>query len=132
VLSAYIGMLKATYYEVSGSDLDERDGIAAHLIKRRIGARKGRSHDENKRIVVQLVNERFGLSLAYQSEDRSKKTSDDDIADAIAVGWSVLLAEHEIDLGVEGTIPDGISGGRRPKRSRRSAGARPTRRRRAS
>ena len=133
VLSLYIGMLKATYYEVSGTDLADEDAIAAHLIKRRIGARRGRDHDENKRIVVQLVNERFGIALAYDANDRSKHRSDDDVADAIALGWSVFISsEPEKTLGKEDDPTDGTTRGRSPQRRRRSASPRAPRQRRTA
>lgn len=133
VLSMYIGMLKAMYFEVSGVDLADEDGIAAHLVKRRIGARRGRSHDENKRIVVQLVNERFGIALAYNATDRSKRLSDDDVADAIAVGWSVFISsEPEKTLGKEEDPTDGTTRGRSPQRRRRNASPRAPRQRRTA
>lgn len=128
VLSAYVGMLKATYYEWAGTDIDEEHGIPAHLVKRRIGARRGRSHEENKRIVVTLVNEQFGLSLRYKADDARKTISDDDVADAIAVGWAALLGRTgtEPEDAEEGA-DDGLAGGRRTQRRVRRTSPRKTR-----
>lgn len=85
VLCRYIGVIEAVHFEALGREVGDGDAIPAHLIKRAIGAPRGQTHEENKRRVVRMVNERYGLRLRYADD---KKISQDDIADAIAVGWA--------------------------------------------
>lgn len=88
VLSKYAGIVECAHFEHYARDISPANAVAAHLVKKAIGATKGRSHEENKKIVVLLVNQVFGLSLKFKSNDVSKKTSQDDEADAIALNWA--------------------------------------------
>lgn len=88
VLSKYAGVVEACHYEHFGREIPPANAVAAHLVKKAIGATKGRSHEENKKIVLLLVNQVFGLALKYAQNDTTKKTSQDDEADAIALNWA--------------------------------------------
>lgn len=88
VLSKYIGAIESAHYEYFGGEVDETGIMPAHVIKKLIGAKKGEDHEANKRIVVLLINAAFGLSLKYKENDLTKKVSQDDDADAIALNWA--------------------------------------------
>lgn len=88
VLSKYVGVVESVHFSVYGAEIPPENAVAAHAVKRAIGARKGRDHEENKRIVLLLVNQVFGLALKYKDHDDTKRVSEDDEADAIAVAWA--------------------------------------------
>lgn len=88
VLSKYVAMIEEAHYEHYQAEIDETGVVPAHVIKKVIGARKGKDHEANKKIVVLLVNETFGLSLQFKTNDLGKKVSQDDDADAIALNWA--------------------------------------------
>ncbi len=95
ILSKYVSTVELTYRMWSGAPLPPEAAVAASSIKKLIGAPKGSSHGDNKREVVNLVNSHFGLRLKFNATDRTKQRSDDDVADAIAVGWAFLLSTAE-------------------------------------
>jgi hypothetical protein len=94
VLIRYVGVVEEVHVEHFGDEIPPANEVEAHLIKKTIGAAKGRGknhdavHDSNKVIVLALVNERFRLSLKWKQDDRKKTTTEDDIADAIALNWA--------------------------------------------
>lgn len=88
VLSRYAGVVEALHWEHFGTELLEPQAVPARTVKRAIQAPKGKTHEENKRIVLRLVNERFGLSLRYKDNDPNKRVTEDDVADAIALNWA--------------------------------------------
>lgn len=88
VLSKYAGAIEAMHYEWAGREIDETGAMPAHVVKKLIGAKKGENHEANKLIVLLMVNEAFGLSLKYKSNDLKKRVSQDDDADAIALNWA--------------------------------------------
>jgi Holliday junction resolvasome RuvABC endonuclease subunit len=90
VLSRYAGMVDAAHFQFFSEEIPSDNAVPAHLVKRAIGARKGASHTDNKRIVLNMVNQVFGLSLKFKENDATKKVSQDDEADAIALGWAWL------------------------------------------
>jgi Holliday junction resolvasome RuvABC endonuclease subunit len=93
VLSMYRGAIIAAHFDVFGRELADRNAIPAHLIKRVLGVPKG-THDENKKAVIEVINKKHGLSLKWATGDTKKQKSQDDVADAIAVG-DVYHALHE-------------------------------------
>lgn len=99
VLSRYAGIVELCHFEHFHSELPPANAVPAHQVKKAIGASKGKSHEENKRIVLLLVNQVFGLALKYKANDTTKKVSQDDEADAIALGWAwhVLYRGEEED-----------------------------------
>jgi Holliday junction resolvasome RuvABC endonuclease subunit len=88
ILSRYVGAIEAAHFEHYQVEIEKTQAVAAHLVKKTIGAKKGENHEANKKIVVLLVNQRFGLSLKYKSNDRNKTVTQDDEADAIALAWA--------------------------------------------
>jgi hypothetical protein len=74
--------------EFFGVELPQEDALEAKAIKRAIGAKRVKGHENNKLVVVKLVNAEFGLRLKFKADERPKKISQDDEADAIAVGWA--------------------------------------------
>lgn len=89
VLSRYVGVVDQTYYEVTHTELPVDCAIPAHAVKRAIRAPKGKSYEDNKRAVLKLVNSKFRLRLRYKRKSQKGRIlGDDDIADAIAVGWA--------------------------------------------
>lgn len=88
VLSRYVGIIEAANYEYYEREFDKNAAVPAHLVKRAIKVKKGKNHAENKRLVVALVNQQFGLSLKYKENDTTKKVTQDDEADAIALNWA--------------------------------------------
>lgn len=88
ILSRYAGTVEASHYEYFGYEMPKGHAVPAHLVKKAIGAKKGANHEQNKKIVLLLVNETFGLSLKYKDNDVTKKVSQDDEADAIALNWA--------------------------------------------
>jgi Holliday junction resolvasome RuvABC endonuclease subunit len=88
ILSRYVGVIEAAHYEHYEREVAKSEAVPAHLVKRAIGAKKGKDHESNKKIVLMLVNQTFGLSLKYKANDSTKKVSQDDEADAIALNWA--------------------------------------------
>lgn len=91
VLSMYCAVVLMVHFERTGFEVPEENRVAAHQVKRRLQVRKGASHTENKKIMVQWANETFGLSLSFDVKDKTKRKSQDDEADAIAVGYAWYL-----------------------------------------
>lgn len=88
VLSKYVAMIEAAHFTHYQREIGEIGTMPAHLIKKLIGAKKGKNHEANKKIVVLLINQHFGLSLKFKANDLTKKISQDDDADAIALNWA--------------------------------------------
>lgn len=88
ILSRYVGIIEAAHFEHYGREVEKQDAVPAHLVKKAIGAKKGHDHESNKKIVVLMVNQEFGLSLKFKANDQTKKISQDDEADAIALNWA--------------------------------------------
>jgi Holliday junction resolvasome RuvABC endonuclease subunit len=88
ILSRYVGVIEASHYEFYGREIEKSESVPAHMVKRAIGAKKGIDHDANKKIVLQMVNQKFSLRLKFKSNDTTKKVSQDDDADAIALNWA--------------------------------------------
>lgn len=88
ILSRYVGIIEAAHFEHYGREIAKEEAVAAHMVKRAIGARKGEDHEANKKIVLLLVNKHFGLNLKFKANDVNKKVTQDDEADAIALNWA--------------------------------------------
>ena len=97
ILSRYVGIIEAAHYEHYGREFEKTESVAAHLVKRTIGAKKGANHEANKKIVLLLVNQKFGLSLKFKANDVAKKVTQDDQADAIALNWAWHLLQEWYD-----------------------------------
>lgn len=88
ILSRYAGVVELSHFEHFGVEMPPPNAVPAHMVKKAIGAKKGKDHDENKRIVLLMVNQAFGLGLKWKDNDVTKKVSQDDEADAIALNWA--------------------------------------------
>jgi hypothetical protein len=95
VLMMYVAVMLLMHVQHFGAELPKKNRVAAQVVKRRIRVRKGRTHDENKKIVVAWANETYGLALRWAQGDRTKAKSQDDEADAIAVGHAWLVGRDE-------------------------------------
>lgn len=91
VLMMYVAVVLMIHVQHYGVELPKDNRLAAHLVKRRLKVRKGSSHEDNKRIVVQWANDTYGLSLKFKAKDKTKRISQDDEADGIAVGYARLV-----------------------------------------
>jgi Holliday junction resolvasome RuvABC endonuclease subunit len=88
ILSRYAGVVELCNYDHYGQPMPPANAVPAHMVKKAIGAKKGKDHEENKRIVLRMINDTFGLALKFTENDTTKKTSQDDEADAIALNWA--------------------------------------------
>lgn len=59
-------------------------------VKRILKVKKGRDHDDNKKIMVKRINSIYGLHLKFV-KNKAKSYNDDDVGDAIALFHSWLL-----------------------------------------
>lgn len=91
VLVRYVVVVEMAAYFHYRTPMEKRCKVPAKQVKKWIGAKKGKNHEENKKIVLLMVNQEFGLSLKYKSNDKTKKVSQDDEADAIALNWAYHL-----------------------------------------
>lgn len=100
VLIRYAGTVQLSYFCWTGQELPEENAVPANLVKKLIGAKKGKNHEANKKIVLLMINQRYGLNLKYKSKDPKKSVSQDDEADAIAVNWAWHV-RYRSELGEE-------------------------------
>ncbi len=83
----FLGVLRVLWRHYCGEDIPPDNLIDPRKVKKLLHVQPGRNHKENKKRMVQKINQMYGLNLAFQPN--SALQSDDDIADAIAV-----LATH--------------------------------------
>lgn len=88
VLSMYEGAAIDAHFSVLNSELPKDNMMFAHEVKRIIGVQKGKDHSDNKQIMIKAINDMFGLSLRFSPKDVKKIRSQDDTADAIALGYA--------------------------------------------
>lgn len=93
VLMMYFAIVISAFYRWAGYEMPKANRITASMVKRRMRMEKGSSHAERKRMMVEKINEVYGLALKFKATDKHKKVSDDDIADAIAVARAWLIQE---------------------------------------
>lgn len=98
ILSRYVGAIESAHFEHYDREIEKSEAVPAHMVKKAIGAKKGQNHEANKKIVVLLINECFGLSLKFKANDTTKKVSQDDEADAIALNWAWHRLNREADV----------------------------------
>ena len=77
-----VGILRAAVYAHLNLELQKEHFVAPVTIKKWMAVVKGVNHNDNKRIMVNTVNELCHLDLQY--DEKSKNYTDDDVADAIA------------------------------------------------
>lgn len=98
ILMWYIGVVLLAHYAVYTREIPKGNKLQSRAIKTAMGVEAGKNHDHNKQIMVSKVNEQFGLSLKFKAGDKAKLLSGDDIADAIAAGWTGVqkeILDHE-------------------------------------
>lgn len=83
-LSKFIAIVEFCAYLTLDLELEDSWFLDPRFIKKQMKVQKGQDYEDNKRLMVNKVNELFGLKLKYSSK-KSKKLTDDDIADAIAI-----------------------------------------------
>lgn len=91
VLTMFFGVVFDCHFQHFLAELPDEHQLATVTVKSVLKLPKGQNHDDNKRIAVDAVNQRCGLSLTYVRNDRDKRRSDDDIADAIALNLAFHL-----------------------------------------
>lgn len=83
-LHEQLGIIRAVWARYrDGEDIKPSWLLAPKTIKRALEVRSGVNHKDNKKIMVNKVNELYNLKLKFAQN--SRYDSDDDIADAIAV-----------------------------------------------
>lgn len=78
-----VGVLRDRWRRYADQEILESWVIPATTVKRCMNVKRGISHADNKRIMVDKVNQLYGLHLEFNKG--SKLKSEDDCADAIAV-----------------------------------------------
>ena len=79
----FLGVLRLHHMLYMGEDIPKAHFISPTLVKTHMHVQRGQSHTDNKQIMVEKVNQVFGLNLKFHPN--SSIHSDDDVADAIAV-----------------------------------------------
>lgn len=78
-----LGLVRALWFEYKGEEVLPSWVVSPMTVKNALKVKRGHKHSRNKKIMVYAINEMYGLNLRYGS--RNKLSSDDDIADAIAL-----------------------------------------------
>lgn len=110
VLSMYRAVLLLAHWDVWARPFPEENQLPAHLIKKTLGilplkgGTTAQRHDANKRMMVKTINSLYGTSFHFVvGTEKGKRTSDDDIADAVAVGhtWYTLHTSNDEEASDE-------------------------------
>lgn len=78
-----LGIVRLVWREHSKQEILDSWLIPARTVKNILKVPRGQNHAENKLIMVNKMNDLYGLNLKYHKS--SKYQSDDDVADALAV-----------------------------------------------
>lgn len=78
-----LGIVRKVWYEITATELLDSWLISSVTVKNIMKVKRGANHDQNKRIMVDKVNQLYSLGLRF--DPNSKYKSDDDTADALAV-----------------------------------------------
>src|SRR6266516_2034085 len=84
VLSKFIAVAEMCVFIVLGIELEDNWFRDPKANKKALQVSKGSDYEDNKRLMVQKINQIYNLKLKYGAK-KSKKTNDDDISDAIAI-----------------------------------------------
>lgn len=89
ILTQYSAMVFMVHFKVFKRELLDSHCMYPISVKKQVGVQTTTDHDQNKAVMVDKINQLFGLSLHFNADDKRKKSTDDDIADAIAlvVAW---------------------------------------------
>lgn len=106
ILTLYISVTILAHYQYTGKEMPDDNKLQAREIKHLMQVQRGKDHDENKAIMVEVINRLYGLQLRFDSHDSVKKFSEDDIADAYAVVVAWLVKTKHLDpFGPKQNIP---------------------------
>lgn len=94
VLLMYVAKVVELHWRRFHRELPPTCQIPPTTVKRLLKFPRGADHAANKRIAVEAINGLYDLDLTYKHNDVTKEESDDDIADAIALGRAYLLQHH--------------------------------------
>jgi Holliday junction resolvasome RuvABC endonuclease subunit len=84
-----LGVLRLVWLELQAAEIPKEAVIDPKTVKTVMGVQRVTGdHDKNKELMVCYINKLFGLKLKY--DKHSPRKSDDDVADAIAVGETYL------------------------------------------
>lgn len=78
-----LGVLRMNWSKYINAEIPKTNLIASRTVKKHLHVDPGKNHTENKRRMVEKINQMFSLQLQFDKNSAYK--SDDDIADAIAV-----------------------------------------------
>jgi Holliday junction resolvasome RuvABC endonuclease subunit len=78
-----LGVVKKLWRETTDTELLDSWLVSSVTVKNKLRVKRGSNHEHNKELMVKKINDLLGLKLSYHPN--SKRQSDDDIADAIAV-----------------------------------------------
>lgn len=117
VLTLYISTTILAHYQHMGKELPDENKLQAREIKHLMQVQRGSDHDENKAIMVEVINRLYGLNLRFDPRDSTKKISEDDIADAYAIILAWLI-KNNLMTPFE---PKQNANRKKPKRDRKRA-----------
>lgn len=88
VLTMYVGIVEQLHYEHLGIEIPDDHKFPPMKIKKVMAVAAGKTHEARKRNMVRKINELYGLNLKFS---KKKSATEDDIADAFAVGTTWLI-----------------------------------------
>lgn len=78
-----LGIVRKVWYEITATEIPDAWLVSSITVKNVMKVERGGNHEQNKRIMLNKVNQLYNLKLHF--DPNSKYKSDDDSADAIAV-----------------------------------------------
>lgn len=91
VLMMYVAVVLMSHVQWADAEIPSENRVPAAQVKRILKAERGATHETRKRLMVLAMNKAYGLSLKFKSNDKAKRVSEDDVADAIALGRAWLI-----------------------------------------
>lgn len=92
-LSKFIAVVELVAYRTLGLQIQPEWFLDPRSVKRSLKVKKGKNHDDNKKLMVKKINALYGLHLKF-IKNKSKSYNDDDVGDAIALLHSWWLNER--------------------------------------
>ena len=83
-ISKFIAIVELSSVKILDLDITSDHFLDPKSVKKNLKVKKGRNHDDNKKIMVKRINAIYGLHLKY-IKNKAKAYNDDDSADAIAL-----------------------------------------------
>lgn len=90
-LSKFVAVVELTAYRVLGLEITPECFLDPRSVKKTLKVKRGRNHDDNKKIMVKKINSIYGLHLKFV-KNKAKSFNDDDVADSVALlhAWWIL------------------------------------------